>query len=499
MSATIVSSPGKVLAAGGYLVLDRAYSGIVISTSSRFYAVVQGGSPSHANVIVVRSPQFIQAEWRYSVSFENDRVHVERLEDSNAQKNKFVHLALQHTLALALEIHGGVKSILEQVLQNGLDIAVVGDNDFYSQRAKLESLGLPNAVASLSNIPPFSRNNVQLSDVHKTGMGSSAALITSLVSALLLRFSVISESEFAKLDSADRRLAHNTAQFIHCLAQGKVGSGFDVSAAVFGSQLYTRFDPGVLQPLMNDDQSHSTLIPVLTSPTWNFIAAPFQLPPLTRLVLADVDAGSDTPSFIGQVLKWRKENPEAANTLWSGIDQSNQSLARRLLYLTQAHASHPTDYESAVRRISDLPPSQWQQYRKDQSLSLVAQVILQVFYLVYEHAQAIRQQMRAMGEAANVHIEPPEQTALLDACMSQAGIICSGVPGAGGYDAIWLLVCDIPDASLDQSPLHHIEQAWTTVKDLSVSPLAAIESVAKGARVENIDDVLGLKEAITRD
>lgn len=33
---------------------------------------------------------------------------------------------------------------------------------------------------------------------------------------------------------------------------------------------------------------------------------PFKLPPLTRMMLADVDAGSDTPSLIGKVLKWRK-------------------------------------------------------------------------------------------------------------------------------------------------------------------------------------------------
>lgn len=81
-------------------------------------------------------------------------------------------------------------------------------------------------------------------------MGSSAALITSIVTALLLKFGVISEAGFAKLDGHDRVLAHNTAQMVHCLAQGKVGSGFDVSAAVFGSQIYTRFDPEVLQPLM---------------------------------------------------------------------------------------------------------------------------------------------------------------------------------------------------------------------------------------------------------
>lgn len=38
---TVVSAPGKVLVAGGYLVLDPTYSGVVVSTSSRFYTVVK--------------------------------------------------------------------------------------------------------------------------------------------------------------------------------------------------------------------------------------------------------------------------------------------------------------------------------------------------------------------------------------------------------------------------------------------------------------------------
>lgn len=33
----------------------------------------------------------------------------------------------------------------------------------------------------------------------------------------------------------------------------------------------------------------------------------FSLPPGTTLLLADVDAGSNTPSMVGKVLKWRKE------------------------------------------------------------------------------------------------------------------------------------------------------------------------------------------------
>ena len=37
--------------------------------------------------------------------------------------------------------------------------------------------------------------------------------------------------------------------------------------------------------------------------------------------------------------------------------------------------------------------------------------------------------MREMGTLAGVPIEPPEQTALLDACTSVAGVIGGGVPG----------------------------------------------------------------------
>lgn len=49
-------------------------------------------------------------------------------------------------------------------------------------------------------------------------------------------------------------LVHNMAQYVHCLAQGKVGSGFDICSAVKGSQIYTRFDERVLRALMSKDE-----------------------------------------------------------------------------------------------------------------------------------------------------------------------------------------------------------------------------------------------------
>lgn len=66
---TVVSCPGKVLLAGGFLVLDPAHQGLVISTASRFYTVVQS-APSQEYTpdsfrIAVKSPQFADGRWDY--------------------------------------------------------------------------------------------------------------------------------------------------------------------------------------------------------------------------------------------------------------------------------------------------------------------------------------------------------------------------------------------------------------------------------------------------
>ncbi len=65
---TAVSAPGKVLLAGGYLVLDRAYTGLVFGLSARINVIAQeiNTSPGiQLTEIVVESPQFLQAQWRY--------------------------------------------------------------------------------------------------------------------------------------------------------------------------------------------------------------------------------------------------------------------------------------------------------------------------------------------------------------------------------------------------------------------------------------------------
>lgn len=66
--AVAVSAPGKVLLAGGYLVLDRAHTGLVFGLDARIHVLVQDIPTSNGIVInqfTAHSPQFLEAVWDY--------------------------------------------------------------------------------------------------------------------------------------------------------------------------------------------------------------------------------------------------------------------------------------------------------------------------------------------------------------------------------------------------------------------------------------------------
>jgi phosphomevalonate kinase len=62
-----------------------------------------------------------------------------------------------------------------------------------------------------------------------------------------------------------------------------------------------------------------------------------------------------------------------------------------------------------------------------------------------------------MGEQSGADIEPDSQTSLLDSCMNDIpGVICAGVPGAGGNDAIFCLVLN------RNSSLQKLKEIWSS-------------------------------------
>jgi hypothetical protein len=74
--STAVSAPGKVFLAGGYLVLDRAYTALVFGLSARIHILVndiESSSGVQLSEIVVQSPQFRDATWNYGYHLAKDQ------------------------------------------------------------------------------------------------------------------------------------------------------------------------------------------------------------------------------------------------------------------------------------------------------------------------------------------------------------------------------------------------------------------------------------------
>ncbi|KAF9980961.1 phosphomevalonate kinase, partial [Modicella reniformis] len=458
-NTTIVSAPGKVLLAGGYLVLDPAFSGLVIATDARFYTLIRPRSHSHTSsddsyTITVRSPQFENATWNYHVNINDKDIQLNPSEEDQS-KNTFVELALVYSLAIVGQLMPSEKII--QKLKTGLEIVIAGNNDFYSQRQELKTRGLQLNTESLKQIPLFSSTHTTLSKVNKTGLGSSAALITSLVSAVFIHFGICNLQQ--SNPTTDVQLLHNVAQFVHCLAQGKVGSGFDVSSAVWGSHTYRRFSPEILQDVMHHDARNDipTLLKVLdpTQTTWDNVVTPFQLAPRLHLMLADIDAGSHTPTLVSNVLKWRKNLPEEANALWTRLGTSNDKVVELLKKLDQTAKKDPISYDAAIEKASVIPASEWAA-PSDAATDLLVQI--------YGEFSIVRGYLREMSRLSQVPVEPEEQTRLLDACLTVPGVLMAGVPG-------------------DKSK-KSVETVWSGFKDMSVGPLLCKQSAEGGLLVE---------------
>ncbi|KAK2766770.1 phosphomevalonate kinase [Arachnomyces sp. PD_36] len=466
---TAVSAPGKVLLTGGYLVLDRAYTGTVLALDARIHVIVQqlsrsnsptGGKPDAETGtaegdqaeqkegeadedcrIVVRSPQFIDAVWEYGIERVDQGGGVKVAQIGDTPRNPFVETALNYSLTyinyVAASKHFG-----------SLSITILADNDYYSETETSKG----PAAASRGHFASF---GVTLRDAHKTGLGSSAALVTALVSAVVIHRTMHADD----LDVARAKL-HNLAQAAHCAAQGKVGSGFDVAAAVYGTCLYRRFSPSVLSKLGDvgspqfEERLFTTVEDLDPEHPWDAQSIDFgtRLPRGMQMVLCDVDCGSQTPSMVKKVLAWREDNREEADSLWSELQCNNEKLRQELKRLAQ-------------------PPVAEQDYSQ-----------------VREIISTSRGYIRSMTEKSGVPIEPIVQKELLDALLEVDGVVGGLVPGAGGYDAIAVLIRD--DLETVET-LRKFLEGWKSTKEddfggkIERVRLLGVRHGSEGVRNEN--------------
>nr|AZB52793.1 phosphomevalonate kinase 1 [Centranthera grandiflora] len=453
--AVVASAPGKVLMTGGYLILERPNAGIVLSTNARFYAIVK---PLYEDLkpdswawawtdVKLTSPQ-MGRETMYKLSLKHLQL---QCASSSNSRNPFVEYALQYAVAAAhATFDKPRKEELQKLLLLGLDITILGCNEFYSYRDKIEARGLPLTPDSLASLPPFTsitfsteKFSEQKSkpEVAKTGLGSSAAMTTAVVAALLHYLGVVKlplENSPLQGDEVSKELdvVHIIAQTAHCIAQGKVGSGFDVSSAVYGSQRYIRFSPEVLSSAQDAARGMSIqeVIGDVLKANWDHERTNFQLPPMMSLILGEPGTGgSSTPSMVGAVKKWRNSDPQGSLETWKKLSEANSSLETHLNALRRLAETNPDTYRITIDKCSKLTSEKWPEGAVGQNQIEVIRALLGA----RDAMQEIRTNMRKMGEAAGIPIEPESQTRLLNTTMNTEGVLLAGVPGAGGFDAVF--------------------------------------------------------------
>jgi phosphomevalonate kinase len=274
----------------------------------------------------------------------------------------------------------------------------------------------------------------------------------------------LKKSEFDNEIPLNQRTIHNLAQAAHCAAQGKVGSGFDVAAAVYGSCLYRRFTPTILEKVGEPtsagfgERLHRCVDDLELDSKWDVEVASraVQVPDSLLLVMCDVDCGSETPGMVRKVLQWRKEKVGEATLLWTALQQGQEELSHELRRLVEVH-----DVEHNFPALEDV-------------------------------IRTVRSLVREMSVKSDVPIEPPVITELLDFCTSIPGVVGGVAPGAGGYDAVALLLKN--DSTVFKTLQTSLE-GWKSQDDTGAKigkvRLLGVKQENEGIRMEDVNRYQG--------
>lgn len=326
----------------------------------------------------------------------------------------------------------------------GCDINIFADNDFYSAPEHHQH---PNG--SHNGEKRFRTFSTSLDDTHKTGLGSSAALVTALTAALLSFYAELPGRDDGQAPSTQvcpTARTHNLAQAAHCAAQGKIGSGFDIAAAVYGSCVYRRFSPCVLSQLGDVAKSPGFASRLRAcvddrDGTWDAEVSlhGVKLPPGLSMVLCDVDAGTKTEGMVRRMGKWRAGQPGESVRLFQTLQESNEALAQEIIAAGVTRG--PDGIGAAMKQSRNL--------------------------------------IRELSRASDVPVEPAELTDLLDACEEMKGVVGCTVVGAGGFDAIALLIKN------REETIHHLRELFHRRE---YGRVLTVEGAKEGVRTENPEE-----------
>lgn len=539
----VVSSAGsKVMLTGGYLVLHRPNNGLVLGVDARLHTGIypllpfgkdtmtfngiavgrksyQDGvetypiviltpqlctEPLYLNLVIKPAPitQLTQPTQPESVSpYEFELI-------GDYEKNSFASKSIHYSLIAISSLLTPTDFISH--LSRGFLLDIRGDRSFYSSQpvpnqniTPSQSLTLDGAVVQTET----DYNDSSADYKTKTGLGSSAAVVSSLVTALFSHFNLLPSRPEDVGDEKIKTYAYRVAQVAHCIAQGKVGSGFDVATAFFGTQTYCRFSSRLLtdlmtNPLENSSESYQIgLRAVSDDPTvvsemetqpkadkadkanpystaqgnavflsvlaaeWDDNVDTFTLPPHLNIILADVQGGSETPGMVKKVEDWKNNGGERAAELWKELAKSNRTIEKHFKTLNEIATKNHTAWVEVLNLCGDVPAEKWSEVQvKVQGDDHKVEIVTKLIELVTDFSTT-REHLREMGKASGVEIEPESQKELINATCQQNGVVFGGVPGAGGFDAVFAVIIQTPDNA--EAIKANIIATWANLSSLT--------------------------------
>jgi len=321
-NAIRVSAPGRVGLIGGYSILDKGNTSYSFTVDARVHAYV-----ITAGTIRIKAPQF-------------------RLDTTAVWKDGT--LRFEQDVPAAAFAKAALQAVFEYL--------------------EFKKIAIRPFELETRSDPAFNQGG------GKSGLGSSAAATVAMVHGALLHHGV-----------NDLKITHHAAQVAHCRAQGKVGSGYDVAASVFGSQEYQRFTPAFIDGF-----------PANADKPWDYFVRPLPVPQRLHFVLGAFQEGASTPGMVKLVGAWKKEQPKKYADLMQELDDANVDTTA---YMEQLHTENTEENRCLFRDF-------------------------------FEAGRALTRQL---GENSGAPIEPADVQKLIDESMERGAFVCKA-PGAGGKD-----------------------------------------------------------------
>ena len=250
-----VSAPGKTCIAGEWAVLEVGNPLIVAAVDKRIFAEIKESKDEFFHISI----KDFEIE-DFKALFDGNRLKFEK--DLNEKEKK-------HTLFIKSAIESALKYLEKS---SPFVITMWGEETTIKTEEEVKSIGF----------------------------GSSAASVVAVVAAIFKFYG----KDIEKRESKEK--IYKLSTIIHYLAQGKVGSGFDIAASTFGGVLvYKRFDPQWLKTQFKRKKDLKEII----KENWPaFYIESLKIPNNFNLLLGWTGESSSTSKMVKELNQWKEKN-----------------------------------------------------------------------------------------------------------------------------------------------------------------------------------------------